>query len=59
MEYFIIVLIGLLIHESGHYIAAVSCGVSVRKFCVFFDPGFHLFSTGKVGGANNFVVISF
>ena len=47
MEYFIIVLIGLLIHESGHYIAAVSCGVSVRKFCVFFDPGFHLFSTGN------------
>lgn len=47
MIYFFIVIISLMLHELAHYIAAVCCGVGVRKFCIFWDPGFHLFSTGR------------
>ena len=47
MSFFVLVFICIILHELGHYTAARCCGVSVRKFCICWDPGFHLLSTGK------------
>lgn len=37
----------VLLHELGHFVVARCLGVRVSRFCLFFDPGFHLFSTGR------------
>ena len=47
MVVLVIVFISILLHELGHYLAAICCGISVRKFCIFFDPGFRMLSTGN------------
>ena len=47
MMFFALVFLSTALHELGHYMAARCCGASVRKFCIFWDPGFHFFSTGK------------
>lgn len=39
--------LAVLLHELGHFVVARCLGVRVSRFCLFFDPGFHLFSTGS------------
>lgn len=43
----ILFVISVLVHEAGHFAVARLMHVRVSKFCIFYDPGFHLFSTGK------------
>lgn len=39
--------LAILLHELGHFVVARCLGVRVSRFCLFFDPGFCLFSTGN------------
>ena len=39
--------LSLLLHELGHFVVARCLGVRLSRLCLFFDPGFHLFSTGS------------
>lgn len=39
--------LAIVLHELGHFLAARLMGVRVARFCLFYDPGFCLFSTGK------------
>lgn len=45
--YLILFFVSVILHELGHFVAAKCFGIRVTKFCVFFDWGFHLLSTGK------------
>ena len=45
--YSILILVSIVLHELGHFVAAKYFGIRVTRFCVFFDWGFHLLSTGK------------
>ena len=47
MIYFILFSISIILHELGHFAVAKCFGIHVKKFCIFFDLGFQLFSTGK------------
>lgn len=44
---YILIFLAILLHEFGHFIVAKCFGVRVERFCLFFDPGFCLYSTGK------------
>lgn len=39
--------LAIVLHELGHFLAARLMGVRVASFCLFYDLGFCLFSTGK------------
>lgn len=47
MIFFLLLSLVLLLHEFGHFVVARCLGVRVSRFCLFFDPGFYLFSTGN------------
>lgn len=47
MTYFLLLVLSIVLHELGHFAVAKCFGVRVKRFCIFFDWGFHLFSTGK------------
>ncbi len=43
----ILFFISIVLHELGHFAAAKCFGILVTRFYIFFDWGFHSFSTGK------------
>lgn len=45
--YWILISVVITCHELGHATAAWCMGIRVKKVCLFFDPGFHLLSTGN------------
>lgn len=47
MIFLLILSLAILFHELGHFVVARCLGVRVSRFCLFFDPGFCLFSTGN------------
>ena len=47
MVYFILFILAIIFHELGHFAAAKCFRVRVKRFCLFYDPGFCLYSTGK------------
>ena len=48
----------VLIHEFGHFIAAVIFKTRVEKFYMFFNPSFSIFRCKKVHGKWRFAFFS-
>ena len=47
MIYLLLLALAIIFHELGHFVVAKCFGVRVKRFCLFYDPGFCLYSTGK------------
>ena len=47
MVYLLLWTLAIIFHELGHFVVAKCFGVRVKRFCLFYDPGFCLYSTGK------------
>ena len=44
----------VLLHEGGHFFFAKLFGIRVKKFCIFFDPGFNIGSRHFTGNVKLF-----
>ena len=44
----------VLLHEGGHFFFAKIFGIRVKKFCIFFDPGFNIGSRHFTGNVKLF-----
>ena len=42
-----LICLAILCHELGHFLVGRLFGCRIKKLCLFYDPGFHLLSTGK------------
>lgn len=47
ITFLILLTISVVLHELGHFVAAKCFGIRVKRFCIFYDLGLRLFSTGK------------
>ena len=47
MVYLLLLALAIIFHELGHFVIAKCFGVRVKRFCLFYDAGFCLYSTGK------------